>query len=658
MKYTPWVVSEHVVDYSTLENLVRDPRFAGKAGEGLAVALWGLIVDRDLGIFHYTPAQEPLWRYDLYDPLQVLNVYGFTICHVHANLLAVLFRRAGFEKVRVAEVKGHEGTEVFYDGRWHYFDADIQMYYRLRPPEDPVIASREDLFRDSSLVTDQPNPSFPYHLPDCPPERMRAAYEVTPTYHTDVLEECLHSMDFRLRPGEEMVRGFHHRGRWVVFENYPRKFAEHLPGNGPEGPTERFWPRRQWGNGYFRYAPRLGRDYRDLELGADEVAGCALRNDGLYCEGERGHAVFAFESPYIYCGVPDPMRRLPSMDGAVLKAAFDLPPGSAAAVLGRTERSPQWQPLWTSQGRGGPVDCSLDFTWLTDAAYSAELRFELTGKGAALRSLETRLWFMVSPHSLPALRNAGPNRMRFHTGDKYGLSTRVMQFRHHCDSPDTVEGALRSDNLRHEPGSRQRLFPKDPARPWELVYEVEAPHQEKLAWVAAYALLEGRRPEEAPNGIPATIAVADNPDGPWRVIAERETWEHPQGWHFGLHGEGRFSGSSSRGYVKFSATKGALGFRIAAHYVPAAPPIEEVPLEVEHVWHEVDPRVGRRERRHVERIMGPSHAYVVTCAREPHDDSILMRVPSVIRARNGREGDGDGTDDCGVPPASVGTRSL
>src|SRR5689334_7635180 len=125
MRYTPWVVSEHVPDTSTLENLVRSPRFSGLKDEALAVALWQYMVDRELGIFHYCPPQEPFWKKDCHDPLLIFNVYGFTICHVHAHVLAMLARAAGLQ-ARVANIQGHEGTEMFYNGGWHYFDADVQ----------------------------------------------------------------------------------------------------------------------------------------------------------------------------------------------------------------------------------------------------------------------------------------------------------------------------------------------------------------------------------------------------------------------------------------------------------------------------------------------------------------------------------------------------
>ena len=632
MRYTPWIVSQHVPDFSTLERLVRSPQFAGKSGEELAVALWGLMVDRELGIFHYCPAQERLWGKDAYDPLKILNVYGFTICHVHANVLAMLYRAAGME-ARIANITGHEGTEAFYDGGWHYFDADIQMFHRLRPTGReggalPPVASREDLYKDPSLVCDQPNPSNPYHLPDRLPEDIYRLYESEPEY-PDLMEEKIHSMDFRLRPGEEMTRYFHHRGRWVVFPNYPPMFKRFRNETGPEGPTERFWPRRQWGNGYFHYAPRLSGEYADADAGADEIHGLTPTPEGLVCEANRGWAVFAFESPYIYCGIPDPLRRLPGTDGAVLEATFDLPEGTAARVEGAPERSEDWQGLWDSGGACGQVECNLDFTELAEARYRLRLRFVLEGKGAKLKSFHTRLWLMVSPHSLPALRNAGENRMRLHCGDRYGLNTRTLMLEHRTDERDFLKTVFSTANLRHEPDTFARLLPQDPARPWEVVYELAAPAGGKMAWASTYAVIEGRKPDEEYAGPPARTELADSPDGPWHTLTERRIVPHPRGWHFGLFGEGRFGGTSEKGYVRFSAGKGALGFRIAAHYVPPAEPSEPGPLEVEHAWYEDDPRVGRRLRTHVERIETLEHEYVVRCANTPHDERITLRAPSL-----------------------------
>ena len=632
-RYTPWIVSEHVPDFSTLEALLKDPRLAAKQGQDLAIALWQVMVDHDLGIFHYLPAEEALWAQDAYDPLKIFNVFGFTICHVHANVLGTLGQVAGFQ-TRIANVAGHEGTEFFYDGGWHYYDADIQMFYRLGPPNQNVIASREDLYRDPSLVTDQANPSLPYHMPDRLPEQICEIYATEPEY-LDVMAERVHSMDFFLRPGEEMTRYFHNRGRWVVYPDYPALHKDWPDETASEGPTERFWPRRQGGNGFFRYSPKLSRGYRDVELGADELEGLTQSEAGLVAGANGGVAVFALESPYVYCGISDFMRRVPSVDGAVLRSRFDLPEGTAAKIEATTELSADWQQLWVSDGCG-QVDCELDFTALAEARYRLRLRFAMTGAGATLKSFETQMWFMVSPHSLPALRNVGDNQMSFHCGDRLGLATRPIMIEYRTDDEACVLGAFATENLGHDPNATARFAPADGDGRWQIVYELAAPYGGRMAWASAFGLIQDRKPDEPEDNRPATIEFADSPDGEWRIVAEREIIEqprseYPQGPHFGIVGDGQFSGQSQRGYVRFSAGRNAHGFRIMGHYVPAGAGSESAPLEVEHAWYEVHEDVGRRLHTHVERITTAEHEYAVRCNREPHNEYITLAVPSVPR---------------------------
>jgi len=156
--------------------------------------------------------------------------------------------------------------------------------------------------------------------------------------------------------------------------------------------------------------------------------------------------------------------------------------------------------------------------------------------------------------------------------------------------------------------------------------------------VRAYSAIERRKPGEEYDGTPTQIEIADSLNGPWRTIAERQILEHPRGWHFGVFGERRLSGRSQTTYVRFSAKKGAHGFRIMGHYlstsgkqagIPAGEPGEPGPLEVEHAWYEVHPDVGRRLHTHTETITTDRHEYVVHCDHQPHDESITLRVPSM-----------------------------
>ncbi len=527
----------------------------------------------------------------------------------------------------MANIRGHEGTEVWYDGKWHYFDCDVQMYHRLRSPNQHIIASRQQLYEDPTLVSDQPNPSNPYALPDHLPENMQPLYESEPTY-TPLKEERIHSVDFVLRPGEEMTRLFRHRGRWIVYERYVPSFRRWRRETGWEGPTERFWPRRTWGNGILRYRPKLATGWRDVAVGAESLEGLAQTQAGLRASGDVGAATFAMASPYVFCGVPDPYRRTPSQHGSLIKLSLDLPQSGRARVEAAAGWSDQWQQIWQSDQAGG-VTGEIDFTRLSEAQYRIRLRFVLEGAGATLKDLDIGMYFMCSPHSLPALRKVGANKMSFHCGDEYGLNSRGMLLEYKMVGGRSVPGAYATRNLKYAPTSYSKLLPADPASPWEVIYHVASPGGGKMAWLAAFTVIEGRKPDEPYDGHEATIEVAESPDGPWQTIGSSPILAHEHGWHFGLFGQHRLSGKTSAAYVRFSSKKGALGFRINGHYVPVngGPPLG--PLEIEHQWYELDPSVGRRLRSHVETVTSSEHEYVVNCAAEPHDDAVILRVPSV-----------------------------
>lgn len=645
MRYTPWVVSEHSPDFSSLESMLKDGRFRGKSGQDLAVELWKLMVDRDLGIFHYLPAREGFRKgQDVYDALQTWNVYGFTICHCHAHILAAMGRAAGFE-TRIACIRGHEGTEFFYDGGWHYFDGDIQMFHRRRSPRQKEIASRQDIYEDLSLVDRQDNPSNPYMFPDRLPEIMRPLYS-DPPHYLPVIEESMHSMDFRLRPGESMTRYFRPMGRWVVFDNYPALFRQYCSAKdgkgptetGPEGPAERFWPWRRYGNGFLHYAPRIGSGWTDLESGADSLENIEFGEDCARASGDTASVMLPFESPYVICGIGDPLKRCPASDGAAIKAKFRLPDNTSVKISvqvydpAKAGQDMEWTQIWSSEGKTGLMEAVTDYSPLVDGLYRFKLRIEMSGRGAELLSLSNTLWFMVSPHSLPRLKRIGENKMKIHHGDKFGLPTRSFMFERWMEGNGSLpNSAFSAENLLYKPDTYSKILPEDPGKPWKMIVEVNPPRKGTMQWLSAFATVEGIRPGEEFDGTKSAVEVAERPEGPWKTIAETYPQPHPQGWHSTIFGSVRLSGKTEKAYVRFSGKKGMNLFRIAGHYSQENAKIAEGSLVVGHYWFEDDPAVGRRLRSHSEKVAGTEHEYSVHCASEPHDDKIVLSVPSVGR---------------------------
>jgi len=53
--YSPWIVSEHTADTSSMEAFRLDPRWKDKRGQDLALEVWKYLVSRENGVFHYCP---------------------------------------------------------------------------------------------------------------------------------------------------------------------------------------------------------------------------------------------------------------------------------------------------------------------------------------------------------------------------------------------------------------------------------------------------------------------------------------------------------------------------------------------------------------------------------------------------------------------------
>ncbi|NRA36962.1 MAG: hypothetical protein HRU15_02375 [Planctomycetes bacterium] len=660
VRYSPCIVSEHVPDLSSLEAMLQHQRFAGKTGQDLAIALWEFMVDRDLGLFHYIAAKNPFWKKDEYDAIKTWNVYGWSICHCHASILGAMGRVAGF-KTRIANIKGHEGTEFWYDDAWHYFDGDIQMYYRKHAPHQDQIASLEEIHAETTLITEQQHPSNPSHFPDRLPEDIVNLYDVEPTY-LPIQDESLHSMDFILRPGEKMQRYFGHKGRRFIFDGSVKsyaKFAMVRDGLGPaeagaEGPTERFWPSRQWGNGFYWYAPNLTNASLDLQAGAQVIEGLIKNESGIQPIEDHGIIIFDFTSPYVYCGVPDPMQRLPSQLGAQMNLAYHCACAGDLQV-DISNAAGDWITVFPAAdhvdeaGSADSVDSAdsedsnernidLDYTEYVEGRLSFQIRVQLNGAGTILHRMNNTLWFMVSPHSLPALRSIGDNKMSLHSGDKFNQASKSFLFeRNYYDQDAHIDDVMSRNNCRWVPDDYARMKPIDVSNPWQLVYALQAPEDQDLTWISVYTEFEGTVPGEVTDA-PACIEIAANPLGPWSSIGEMDVVEHPQGWHFSLFAEGQFPSSTQVGYLRFSCKKGFKGFRVNAHYNVSEINSCELPLEITHAWYEDDANVGRRLKTYKRVLSNAQDAYVVSCDAEPHNAYVSIEAASLNENQQAENG--------------------
>ena len=120
------VLSDKVPDVSSVEAWKKSFIDDKASNQDKAIALWRSVIT-----FQYqdAPPSEFLQHEDLvYDPIKMLNVYGYAMCSPHSAHMEALGRFLGF-KARGWAVNHHSINEFFYDNAWHHFDSSLMCYF-------------------------------------------------------------------------------------------------------------------------------------------------------------------------------------------------------------------------------------------------------------------------------------------------------------------------------------------------------------------------------------------------------------------------------------------------------------------------------------------------------------------------------------------------
>ncbi len=224
------------------------------------------------------------WTYEepageVLDPIKLLNSYGFGLCYHIAPLLEAVFEAGGFSDARSWFLTGHTVAEVFYDGGYHYFDSDM-MGYNV-PGDGPFhgkpVSSVHDLERDSNIILGKlaaldkvkagvvDNPWYPADV------RAKAMGDLASLF-TTANDNYLYpytryssgqTMDFELRPGEQLIRYFEPEEPGLFYLPYkfdgkqwtefPKEIAEYQIRtlDGPRSQKDN----RLWATGRIEYTP-------------------------------------------------------------------------------------------------------------------------------------------------------------------------------------------------------------------------------------------------------------------------------------------------------------------------------------------------------------------------------------------------------------------
>ncbi len=604
---SPRVVGEHRPDFHSLESILEHPRFAGKHGEALVLAIYDYFTSTTDGTWHFWTPNEAVghpcaWG-DVTDPVKLLNAYGWMLCGPNAMMLQGIYRAAGLPS-RIRQLPGHVVCEVFYDDRWHILDVDMWTWFRV--PQGHI-ASIEELSADPrALVADNRRTSWPCSLPDRRLEDYATMYAEAGRTGSAIFpfwaSRC-HTMDFSLRPGETLLRSQTHANRFHVPASWSANIAKSA-GLWHGLPRERYHPHRTIGNGRWSYAPDLSARTRDVELGAWTRDGLTQDGDGLVGPGS---IVFRIQTPYPFCGAPETvLQEANAQDGFRIKLS-----GSGPVRTEITDAEGRWVDIATGEG-----ERCADLSCLMTTRYSAMLRLTLD-VGSRVDRLACDGWLQVAPMSLPRLE-PGANRMHLRCGDRFGCSS--------VPWPVTVdfrsEATLRSHMVGIESGilvpgkrDRLRLMPPDTG-PAVGIFRFDAPTGRPFAWAYAVATV----PEGSADALPMHATVEWSYDGSeWQPLSAIAIPNTPLQWDGSIDGLVRLPAPAPQLWLRVGSGTGVTALEFAGHI---AAPVCPGTLRIVHRWQEPG---GRRE------VTVPQGAasWSIDCGPGPHGHEIELHMPSV-----------------------------
>ncbi len=377
----PRVIVNGRKNWFSIDSVLAEIVEPGASDGEKAMAIWEFLVANR---YHDVPTRD---HGEMHDPVRLLNVYGYGFCDDSANSFMMLARQAGLP-ARIWSLSGHVVSEALYDGDWHMFDADGEVFYRS--DKDKTVAGVKRLSRNSGLIRQRPSPSPLYHdtqhLIDL--YTSRGNNRIAGWY----LGRSRHVMSFDLRPGESILRS---RQNWGL---YVASSAESEPA--------------VYGNGRFSFEPVLLDGL--FRLGATEVTGVRVEAGGedrhlvfaAAGEGDSPRLTYPFSSPY------------PLLSGRA-RISGELR-GDGTAELEFSADGEQWSTVWESSG-AGEVDAqvSLDPFLSTETkrpVYSYHLSMVYTARteGSQWR-VATLLFendFQLAPHALPSF-DEGENEVLY-----------------------------------------------------------------------------------------------------------------------------------------------------------------------------------------------------------------------------------------------------
>ncbi len=588
-------------DATDLDSLVRTITRGCKSDREKMIALWAYITRG--GFYHWCEAREgPEAVTELgvvYDPIAAFNVHGTVICYQVADVLANLADAAGM-RTRTRGIPGHKLMEVFYDGKWHLFDAQYDCASYFVADDGKTIVDLNEVCRDAAKYILKPaHPSRPFYQFDHLGGKFwpweSKAYVIKNWYHTGVPAKAPvftpylargHTVHLDLRRGEKLVRNFTNDGKWfcsaAMYKRWKRDRTQRWVDKGPHDPRR---PGNAYANGLLVYEP----DWRASELnfldGLYEGSNFAL-TDGKVHPARAGscRVVFRVQSPYLLAGDPGKLTvDGDSRDGAIFQAKFFRKDASAAnSVAVSTDNGLSWATVWTND-KIGVRTVRLDLTNHVEGRYGYLIKIVLSARepaeaGVANMKLRNRLFF--SPIPLPAVR---PGKNRFAFGVEEGHSLLVI----HPDLSD-AEGHRRYfkelKDLRYNSNYVRHLSPA--GGEGHAIVEVAPPDGTKIQSMTVHGSFGAASGAAAAESVELLCRAEGQAN--WKSVWKSRFSERNDKWRWDESVDVRLDRPAEKCHLKFLLKQRrwmSLNMvRVYAHCIRPERPLRRGSVKITHAW--------------------------------------------------------------------------
>ncbi len=341
-------------------------------------------------LYHWT--NEPPG--DISNPVYNQNVFGWSLCGRHAAQACTIVDAAGLTPRRIG-LPGHWVYEVFYDGKYHFFDTMTTCYVYTRD-NPPYVAGCQQIKQDNTLLTSAvvENRACPgFLLCGDTASGMASMINSYSTYGTGVVDTTGYSTDMDLRIGETFTRTweawanqhptpsagqpdppFHHEADrdWKDYANFPywEPYRVDLPYYG--GSARATY--RRWSNGTHTLAPDFRSPaYQAVLHSSTNIA--TFSDDGLEPDlhaataGTVAEAVFKIDVPFYLT------------DASLSGEFFRADSGDSVKVYA-SNNGTSWTQVWASSADGWTQVDNLSLRDRVFGKWELYIKVQITANGS------------------------------------------------------------------------------------------------------------------------------------------------------------------------------------------------------------------------------------------------------------------------------------